>query len=149
MGSGIIYYEIKKREKYEDSDEILRLQRQGYTISMMSPLSIHFTVSGSILIVLTNFKYRVFCLLSVEVHLRRKIRFHRDQMVPPTQDQLVREVGRPIKSWELIPPSDGWMWEGDDVQDKRLEKEEEVEKNGDAFGVGEERDKKKKKKKKK
>ncbi|MED6225756.1 hypothetical protein PIB30_096804 [Stylosanthes scabra] len=37
------------------------------------------------------------------------------KIVPPTQGQ---EGGRLLKSWELVPPSEGWMCEGDEVGDK-------------------------------
>ncbi|MED6196760.1 hypothetical protein PIB30_050416 [Stylosanthes scabra] len=43
------------------------------------------------------------------------------KMVSTIQDQPVREMGRPIKSWELISPSEGWKCEGDDVENKGVE----------------------------
>ncbi|MED6138920.1 hypothetical protein PIB30_079048 [Stylosanthes scabra] len=38
------------------------------------------------------------------------------KMVPPTQDL---EGARPLRSWELIPPSMVWMYEGDEVEGNR------------------------------
>ncbi|MED6139877.1 hypothetical protein PIB30_088056 [Stylosanthes scabra] len=57
-------------------------------------------------------------------------------MASLTQGRQDREVGRPVKSWKLIPPSEGWMCEGNDVEEKRVS-EEEVEKNEDANGIEE------------
>ncbi|MED6212974.1 hypothetical protein PIB30_088749 [Stylosanthes scabra] len=39
------------------------------------------------------------------------------KMVPPTQDL---EGARPLKSWELIPPSEGWMCEVDEAEGKEV-----------------------------
>ncbi|MED6200138.1 hypothetical protein PIB30_082278 [Stylosanthes scabra] len=38
-------------------------------------------------------------------------------MIPLTQGL---EVERPLKSWELIPPSEGWMCDGDEVEGKEV-----------------------------
>ncbi|MED6210244.1 hypothetical protein PIB30_062355 [Stylosanthes scabra] len=56
------------------------------------------------------------------------------KMVPPTQGQ---EGARQLKSWELIPPSKGWMSEGDDVEGKEAS-EEVPERVGDAKWIEEE-----------
>ncbi|MED6141680.1 hypothetical protein PIB30_105859, partial [Stylosanthes scabra] len=45
--------------------------------------------------------------------------------------------GRPIKSWELIPPSEGWMCESDNAEVNGIN-DEEVEKIEGANGIEEE-----------
>ncbi|MED6136708.1 hypothetical protein PIB30_058263 [Stylosanthes scabra] len=40
-------------------------------------------------------------------------------MVPPTQSHQGQVGDRQLKSWELIPPSAGWMCEGDEVEGKK------------------------------
>ncbi|MED6193394.1 hypothetical protein PIB30_018923 [Stylosanthes scabra] len=144
MGSGIIYYEIEKREKYEDSDEransdleVVKTRRYHFDDeSLIHPLhSVCFDPDHPYELLV-----EIFWLLSVgDLRIRRipihKYRVHQEELVR-RPNQPVREVGRPIKSWEFIPSSEGCMCEGDDVEDKGVEEGDEVEKNGDVIGVG-------------
>ncbi|MED6124219.1 hypothetical protein PIB30_057021 [Stylosanthes scabra] len=91
---------------------------------MTSLSSIRFIVYGSTWIVCTSFPLSHFRFLDAESLRKGKIPLCKDLAhqegqvrcrVPPTQGQ---EGGRLLKSWELVPPSEGWMCEGDEVGDK-------------------------------
>ncbi|MED6111253.1 hypothetical protein PIB30_050861 [Stylosanthes scabra] len=137
MGSRIIYYEIMKREKYEDSDErtdsdlaIVKTRRYHFDDEpFIRPL--HSIRSGPSRRASPTPQYSplgpITRLGSPSSSSRR---------VSPTQGQQDLGRGRPVKSWELIPPSEGWMCKGDDVEVKGVNKEE-VEKNEDANGIEE------------
>ncbi|MED6138734.1 hypothetical protein PIB30_077247 [Stylosanthes scabra] len=83
MGSGIIYYEIERREN---------LLRRASPTPQYSPLS---------------------------PVIRNGSPSLPSKMVLPTQGCQGQEWVRPLKSWELIPPSECWMCGGDKVEGKK------------------------------
>ncbi|MED6113874.1 hypothetical protein PIB30_074896 [Stylosanthes scabra] len=125
MGSGIIYYEIEKREKYEDSDEradsdlaIVKTWRYHFNDESFTT---HFIAFSLIPIVRTSFQLSLFWPLDAETFQRRKIPLRKDQV---HQEERVRHrITLPLVPWELIPPSKGWMCEGDEVEGNRAVKD--------------------------
>ncbi|MED6112542.1 hypothetical protein PIB30_062658 [Stylosanthes scabra] len=135
MGSEIIYYEIERRDKYEDSEEradsdlaVVKTRRYHFDDdSFVHPLhSVRFDPDHPYELPIEN-------LLALSVRsLRPRENPHLEgQEVSSSQDRRIWEAGRPIKSWELILSSEDWMYEGDEVEDKG----EEVDKNEDAIAV--------------
>ncbi|MED6165122.1 hypothetical protein PIB30_096596 [Stylosanthes scabra] len=151
--SGIIYYEIEKREKYEDIDERVDLdlaigKTQRYHFDdepfIHSLHSIRFDLDRP-------YELLVESLLALRCRgpsekkdpspqefgsSRRAIPTPQYSPLVPLSDmdlhpRLLRlfpllkvnrfnKGARPVKSWELIPPSKGWMCEGNDVEGKRV-----------------------------
>ncbi|MED6127622.1 hypothetical protein PIB30_089802 [Stylosanthes scabra] len=157
MGSGVIYYEIERHDKYGDSDEransdfaVVKTRRYHCDDEpFVHPLhSIRFDPNRSYELPIESLlalkrkepstkrestsrdsgSLRKASLMPQYSPLNPVVRLGSPSSplkeVSSSRDRRIREVGRPIRSWELIPPSEGWMCEGDEVEDKG----EEVEK---------------------
>ncbi|MED6160117.1 hypothetical protein PIB30_048367 [Stylosanthes scabra] len=148
MGSGVIYYEIEKREKYEDSGE-----RANADLAIVKMRRYHFDDEPFIYLL---HNYRFDPDRSYELPIKSLLALRRrdpsrgrdpspqrsdpsrrvgstsqysllrpvsqlgsppslSKMIPLTQDL---EGETPFKSWELIPPSEGWMCDSDEVEVK-------------------------------
>ncbi|MED6145765.1 hypothetical protein PIB30_028216 [Stylosanthes scabra] len=132
MGSEIIYNEIEKREKYEDSNEkansYLAVVKIDVTTLTTIALFIHSISSGLIPIVRMSFRPIT----------RLGTPSSSPKMDSSPRGQLGQRLVRPLKSWELIPLSEGWKCERDWVEkevskDKALAMlaEAKVDDNGD------------------
>ncbi|MED6152301.1 hypothetical protein PIB30_090641 [Stylosanthes scabra] len=137
MGSSIIYYEYEKREKFEDYDLKADAKLGTFNIryyhfddkSFIHPLhSIRFDpdfpyeVPIAALMAdqpLSSSPVKESLLLENPIILDGRVQrriIHREGHRQPIDSLHRRVVGktlRPPKSWELIPPSKGWMCEGD------------------------------------
>ncbi|MED6161528.1 hypothetical protein PIB30_061599 [Stylosanthes scabra] len=132
IGSGNRYYEIEKREKYEDSDE-----RADSDLAVVKMRRYHFD-EGSFIHPPYSVRFGLDRLyeLPIESPLALRCRDYSkrkdpslqrsgsplspSKMAHPTQGCQGHEGVRPLKSWELIMPSEGWMCKGDDVEGKRV-----------------------------
>ncbi|MED6168924.1 hypothetical protein PIB30_016209 [Stylosanthes scabra] len=127
MESGIIYYEIEKRDKYEDSDEradsnlaVVRTRR--YHIDdepFIHPLHSARSVRVSSRV---SWPLSVRSLRSIENPHFEDQDSQEKQEVSSSQDRRIREAGRPIKRWELISPSEELK-----IGEEKKEKDEEEE----------------------
>ncbi|MED6139079.1 hypothetical protein PIB30_080507 [Stylosanthes scabra] len=170
MGSGIIYYEIEKREKYEDSDE-----RADSDLAIVKMRRYHFDDEFFIHI-LHSIQFDLDCPYELPVESLLALRCRdpskkkdsslqesslsrrasptpqysflgpiirlgspssHSMIVSPTQGQQGHKGARQLKSWELIPPSEGWMYDGGDIEGKKVS-EKVLEKVDDAKGIEEE-----------
>ncbi|MED6199555.1 hypothetical protein PIB30_077050 [Stylosanthes scabra] len=148
IGSGVIYYEIEKREKYEDSDEradsdlaVVKTQRYHFDDEpFIHPLhSVRFDPD-------CPYKFPIESLLALrrgdpsrgkDPTLRRSGPSTRASPIPPYSPlSPVSRLGSPpslskiipltqclegeipLKSWELIQLFVGWMCDGDEVEGK-------------------------------
>ncbi|MED6184290.1 hypothetical protein PIB30_046017 [Stylosanthes scabra] len=131
MGSGVICYDIEKRGKYEDSDE-----KTNSDLAAVKTRRYHFDDEPFI-------------------HLLHSVRFDPDHPYElPIKSFLAlrrrnsskgkdlshqrsgpsRRSSPTPQSWELIPSSEGWMCEGDDVETKGVD-DEPNERNEGATGL--------------
>ncbi|MED6188814.1 hypothetical protein PIB30_089480 [Stylosanthes scabra] len=113
IGSGVIIYEIEKREKYEDSDEredadldIVKTRRSS-VLEEGTPLRKDPVLQGELVRHCSTLPFNPVSRLRS----------------PPLLSKIILltqclEGERPLKSWELIPPSEGWMCDGDEVEGK-------------------------------
>ncbi|MED6137854.1 hypothetical protein PIB30_068898 [Stylosanthes scabra] len=130
MGSGVRYYEI---EKYVDSDE-----RADSNLAVVKMRRYHFD-EGSFIHPLHSVRFGLnhpkgpspqrfgpsraspipqYSPLSPMIRLGSPLL--PSKMAPPAQGCQGHEGVRPLKSWEPIPQSEGWMCEGNDVEGKRV-----------------------------
>ncbi|MED6212195.1 hypothetical protein PIB30_080880 [Stylosanthes scabra] len=137
MGSGVIYYEIEKGEKYEDSDE-----RAYADLAIVKTRTYHFDYEPFI----NPYELPIESLLALrhgdpsrgkDPSPRRSGPSRRASPTPqysplspvsrlgspPSLSKIIPltqglEGERPLKIWELIPPSEGWMCDGDEVEGK-------------------------------
>ncbi|MED6138021.1 hypothetical protein PIB30_070434 [Stylosanthes scabra] len=146
MASRVIYYEIEKHEKYEDSDE-----RADSDLAVVKTQRYHFD-DEPFIHPLHNIRFDPDRPYELPVEsllaLRRRDPLKKkdpsplgsplspSKIVSPTQCQQEQKGERPLKSWELIPPSKGWMCEGDDVEGKKASAEV-PERVGDTKGIEE------------
>ncbi|MED6172321.1 hypothetical protein PIB30_049047 [Stylosanthes scabra] len=128
MGSGIIYYEIEKQEKYEDSNEradsdlaIVKTLRYHFDDEpFIHPLhSVHFDPDRP-------YELPVESLLALRRRdPSKKKGSSRQESGPSRQASPTPQTrrGKTAQEWELIPPSKVWMYEGDDVEGKEAGEE--------------------------
>ncbi|MED6200321.1 hypothetical protein PIB30_083962 [Stylosanthes scabra] len=135
MGNGIIYYEIEKHKKYEDSNEsvdsdfaIMKTRRYHFDDEpFIHPLhSVRFDPDRP-------YELPVESLLALRCRNPSK----KKDPSPQESGQQGQEGARQLKSWELIPPSETWMYDGDDVEGKKASKEV-LERVDGAKGIEEE-----------
>ncbi|MED6192664.1 hypothetical protein PIB30_012268 [Stylosanthes scabra] len=113
MGSGIIYYEISRIEKYEDSGE-----RTDSDFAIVKTRRYHFDDEPFI-------------------HPLHRVRFDPDRLYElPVESLLALRRRDPSKKKNPSPQGSGWMCEGDDVEGKKVS-EEVPERVGDAKDEGE------------
>ncbi|MED6214781.1 hypothetical protein PIB30_106681 [Stylosanthes scabra] len=103
MGSGLIYYEYEKREKFEDHDMRADAELGTFKIASASKIEESLPRDDVHLDVLRRITLREHCQLpNVKTPLLLS-KEHVPSVVP--------------RSWELIPPSEGWMCDADDEKE--------------------------------
>ncbi|MED6164330.1 hypothetical protein PIB30_088785 [Stylosanthes scabra] len=114
MGSGVIYYEYEKREKFEDYDEkvdaelgTIKIRRYHFDDeSFVHPLhSVRIDPDRPYKIPIKPLLADHLCSSSGEGKSSARGSLHRS---------VAGKMMRPPRSWELILPSEGWMCEGDE-----------------------------------
>ncbi|MED6121296.1 hypothetical protein PIB30_028797 [Stylosanthes scabra] len=106
MGNGVIYYEYEKRENFEDYD--LKADTKLGTFKIRR---YHFD-GESFVHRLHNVRFDPDCPYEIPIKAPMA-----DQPLSSSKYRRVANKNlRMPKSWELIPPSEGWMCEGDEEE---------------------------------
>ncbi|MED6170765.1 hypothetical protein PIB30_034244 [Stylosanthes scabra] len=124
IGSGVIYYEYEEREKFEDFDMKADAELGTFKIrcyyfgdeSFVHP-QIHFIVLGlipTVRLVLLDVQHYI--ILRKNVVNSTSISSSSTEETSSSHRREASKALRKFKSWEITPPSEGWMCEGNEEE---------------------------------